>query len=86
MESLLHQTEITLIHPLRANKKLLVLDLDYTLFDMKSTATNLLGMACVTVFYSTPMRLWVLHCSSRYVLMISITNTIVNRAKAAVCG
>lgn len=37
------QTEITLIHPLRENKKLLVLDLDYTLFDMKSTADNLLG-------------------------------------------
>eukprot|EP00455_Lapot_gusevi_P007061 TRINITY_DN13030_c0_g2_i1.p1 TRINITY_DN13030_c0_g2~~TRINITY_DN13030_c0_g2_i1.p1 ORF type:complete len:355 (+),score=45.58 TRINITY_DN13030_c0_g2_i1:80-1144(+) len=33
-------TKIQLINPLRAGKKLLVLDLDYTLFDMKSQAAS----------------------------------------------
>eukprot|EP00033_Pygsuia_biforma_P003177 GCRY01003486.1.p1 GENE.GCRY01003486.1~~GCRY01003486.1.p1 ORF type:complete len:344 (+),score=83.79 GCRY01003486.1:222-1253(+) len=35
------KTEINLINPLRPNKKLLVLDLDYTLFDMKSSAPTI---------------------------------------------
>jgi ubiquitin-like domain-containing CTD phosphatase 1 len=40
----LHKTsrelKINMIHQPRAGKKLLVLDLDYTLFDMKSSAAN----------------------------------------------
>ena len=34
------KTDIDLLHPLDTGKKLLILDLDYTLFDHKSTANN----------------------------------------------
>lgn len=44
LRSVTDQTVINFIHPLREGKPLLVLDLDYTLFDMKSTASNFLEL------------------------------------------
>jgi ubiquitin-like domain-containing CTD phosphatase 1 len=37
---IVEKTEIRFMHPLRAGKKLCVLDLDLTLFDMKSQAAS----------------------------------------------
>lgn len=41
----IESTNIILINPWRAGKKLCVLDLDYTLFDCKSTATHISHLA-----------------------------------------
>ena len=39
------KTNIILIHPLRPGKKLVVFDLDYTLFDCKSPASHISELA-----------------------------------------
>eukprot|EP00299_Pterocystis_sp_00344_P009553 c4058_g1_i1.p1 GENE.c4058_g1_i1~~c4058_g1_i1.p1 ORF type:complete len:325 (+),score=66.53 c4058_g1_i1:33-977(+) len=44
LQQRIQNTEITLINPLRPDKKLCVLDLDYTLFDMKSAAPTMTAL------------------------------------------
>jgi ubiquitin-like domain-containing CTD phosphatase 1 len=44
MEKSIKELKINVINPLREGKKLLVLDLDYTLFDMKSKADNFMQL------------------------------------------
>lgn len=44
LQHVIASTEVAIMHPPRPGKKLLVLDLDYTLFDMKSSASNFLEL------------------------------------------
>lgn len=62
-KSFLYGLQIKLVNPCRKGKKLLVLDIDYTLFDHRSTAENPLQLMrpcmlldfLVSVFYHYPL-------------------------------